>query len=179
MPKKKDTSVPAEEEAKKTSAEKQDAAPSEKSESEAKAVDETPKKDVAVTEETLKKPTVPSNGKNILIVEDERPLAHALELKFTHEGFQTKTCTDGAEGLKEAMAGTYHVVLLDLIMPQLDGFAFMEQLRAKGVNTPVIVLSNLGQDEDKQKAKELGALDYFVKSNTPITDIVKRVQSAL
>lgn len=66
------------------------------------------------------------------------------------------------------------MILLDLIMPHMDGFAFMEQLKKK---SPVIVLSNLGQDEDKERAKKLGAKDYFVKSNTPITEIIKKVKA--
>lgn len=115
-------------------------------------------------------------GKKILIVEDERPLAHALELKFSHEGYNVSIATNGADGLKEANATKYSVILLDLIMPQMDGFAFMEQMKKK---CPVIVLSNLGQDEDKERAKKLGAVDYFVKSNTPITEIIKRVKSIL
>ncbi len=118
--------------------------------------------------------TTKTNGKKILIVEDERPLAHALELKFTHEGYQVEIATDGEEALKLANASKYAAILLDLIMPNLDGFAFLEQMKKK---SPVIVLSNLGQDEDKQRAEELGAVDYFVKSNTPITEIIKKVKS--
>ncbi len=68
------------------------------------------------------------------------------------------------------------MILLDLIMPQMDGFTFMEQLKKK---TPVIILSNLGQDEDKERAKQLGAVDYFVKSNTPITEIIKKVKASI
>ena len=61
-------------------------------------------------------------------------------------------------------------------MPEMDGFTFLEQLKKK---TPVIVLSNLGQSEDRERAKKLGAKDYLVKSNTPITDIVKVVKTFL
>ncbi len=68
------------------------------------------------------------------------------------------------------------MILLDLIMPEMDGFTFLQNLKKK---TPVIVLSNLGQDEDRARAKELGAKDYMVKSNTPITEIVKVVKTFL
>jgi DNA-binding response OmpR family regulator len=115
-----------------------------------------------------------SAGKKVLIVEDERPLSHALELKFTHEGYDVVIATDGAEALKIANTTKFAVILLDLIMPNMDGFTFMEQLKNK---SPIIVLSNLGQDEDKARAKELGAIGYFVKSNTPITEIIKTVKS--
>lgn len=129
-----------------------------------------PKKDTEKISEKAPKKT----GKKVLIVEDERPLAHALELKFSHEGYETVIATDGAEALKIANATKFSAILLDLIMPNLDGFTFMEQLKKK---SPIIVLSNLGQDEDKERAKELGAIGYFVKSNTPITDIIKAVKS--
>ena len=115
-----------------------------------------------------------STEKKVLIVEDERPLAHALELKFGHEGYDVVLATDGAEALKIANTTAFKVILLDLIMPNLDGFSFMEQLQKK---SPIIVLSNLGQDEDKDRAKQLGAIGYFVKSNTPITEIIKTVKS--
>lgn len=117
-----------------------------------------------------------TGAKCILIIEDERPLSHALELKFSHEGFACTVANNGTEGLKEANTGKYAVILLDLIMPEMDGFTFLEQMKKK---TPVIVLSNLGQTEDKDRAKALGAKDYLVKSNTPITDIVKVVKSFL
>ena len=122
------------------------------------------------------KPAPKKAGKKILIVEDERPLAHALELKFTHEGYDVTIATDGAEALKIANSGSFVVILLDLIMPNLDGFGFLEQMKKK---TPVVVLSNLGQDEDKERAKSLGAVGYFVKSNTPITDIISKVKSII
>lgn len=120
--------------------------------------------------------TVAKKGKKILIVEDEHPLAHALELKFTHEGYDVTIAGDGESGLKLANAETFHMILLDLIMPKLDGFGFLEQLKKK---VPVIVLSNLGQDEDKERAENLGAKGYYVKSNTPITEIIKKVTSLL
>src|SRR5690606_14753939 len=116
------------------------------------------------------------SGKKILIIEDERPLAHALELKFTHEGYQTEIATNGAEGLEKAEAGGFSLSLLDLIMPEMDGFTFMEKLQNK---TPIIVLSNLGQEEDKTRALGMGAVAYFVKSNTPITEIITKAKESL
>ncbi len=117
--------------------------------------------------------------KRILIVEDERPLAHALELKLGHEGYETVVALSGAEGLEKARTENFDCILLDLIMPEVDGFSFLQDYRKKNANTPVIILSNLGQEEDKAKAKTLGATDYFVKANTPILQIVNRVKSSL
>ncbi len=120
-----------------------------------------------------------SGAKCILIVEDEKPLAHALALKMEHEGFTTEIAGNGADGMKAALAGSYVVILLDLIMPEVDGFAILQALQEKNIKTPVIVLSNLGQDEDREKAKKLGAKEYFVKANTPIADILKKVKEIL
>lgn len=124
--------------------------------------------------------TSASGKKRILIVEDERPLAHALELKLGHEGFETEVALSGVEGLQKALASDFHCILLDLIMPEMDGFAFLQELKAKKkAMNPVIVLSNLGQEEDKAKAKAFGITDYFVKANTPIVDIVRRVKEVI
>lgn len=121
----------------------------------------------------------PSGKKRILIVEDEKPLAHALELKMTHEGYETKVASTGREGLNEATTGKYDLILLDLILPEVDGFAILEALKAKKLNPLVIVLSNLGQDEDRKKAAEFGVKNYLVKSNVPLSDIVKVVKSSI
>jgi DNA-binding response OmpR family regulator len=118
-------------------------------------------------------------GKPILVVEDEKPLARALELKLNHEGYQTHVSLNGKDGLNEALTGKYALILLDLIMPELDGFSLLQELRSKKNKIPVIVLSNLGQQEDKEKAQGLGVADYFVKANTPIVDIIKRVKSLI
>lgn len=139
------------------------------------AKDETPKPKEPAKEAAKS----PAKGKRILIVEDERPLAHALELKLGHEGYECKSILTGSEALKEALSGEYDLILLDLIIPEIDGFAILQQLQEKKAKTKVIVLSNLGQEEDKEKAKTLGASNYFVKSNTPIADIVKHVHDAL
>jgi DNA-binding response OmpR family regulator len=122
----------------------------------------------------------PSSGKKkILIVEDEKPLAHALELKMTHEGYETTVASTGREGLELASTGDYDLILLDLILPEVDGFAILEGLKAKKAKPVVVVLSNLGQDEDRKKAEEFGVKNYLVKSNVPLADIVKVVKSSI
>lgn len=123
--------------------------------------------------------TAGSPKHSLLIVEDERPLAHALELKFAHEGFLPHIATDGAEALEMAKKEKFDVILLDLIMPGMDGFAFLEAMQTNKAKVPVIVLTNLGQEEDQARAKKLGAKGYYVKSNTPISAIVKHVKAVL
>ncbi len=114
--------------------------------------------------------------KKILILEDEKPLAHALELKLTHEGFEVVTTDNGEMGISILMKEKFDLVLTDLIIPGLDGFGVLEAIKAKKLNVPVIVMTNLNQDEDKQRATELGAVDFFVKSNSTLSEIVETVK---
>lgn len=123
-------------------------------------------------------PPVPT-GKKILIVEDEKPLAHALEMKLKHAGYEVKAVMNGEEALTELKDGTYALALLDLIMPRMDGFSVLTELKERQSKIPVIVLSNLGQEEDRKKAAALGAVQYFVKSNTPIAEIVACVKKTI
>jgi DNA-binding response OmpR family regulator len=119
------------------------------------------------------------SGKHILIVEDEKPLSHALKLKLSHEGYNVEVANDGEEGLQKAMSGNdFDLVLVDIIMPKMDGFTMLTKLQESGSKTKIIVLSNLGQQEDIERAKELGVSDYMVKSNTPISRIVEAVKNA-
>ena len=123
----------------------------------------------------------PTSGatKRILVVEDEKPLSHALKLKLSHEGYDVVVAGDGEEGISLADKGAFDLILIDIIMPKMDGFTMLRQLKDAGNKTTIIVLSNLGQQEDIDKAKELGVADYMVKSNTPISRIVEVVNSIL
>ncbi len=111
-------------------------------------------------------------SKKILIAEDDRALSSALELKLINSGFSVTTAFDGEETAAALKREKFSLILLDLIMPKKDGFAILSEMRASGDETPVVVLSNLGQDEDLRRAKELGARDYFVKANVSIMEVV-------
>ncbi len=115
--------------------------------------------------------------KKILIVEDEKPMAHALELKLTHEGFDAHQAGNGEEALEILSKEKYDLILSDLIMPKMDGFSLLEELKKKGVKTPVIILSNLSQEEDEKRASSLGAKGFYIKSDTPISTIVEHVRT--
>lgn len=117
-------------------------------------------------------------AKRILIVEDERPLAHALELKLTHEGFATTVANNGKDGFDLIENGSFDVVLLDMMMPVMDGFQVLERLREKKKKPVVFVLSNLSQHEDESRVLEAGAAKYFIKSDTPLSVIVDEVKRA-
>lgn len=129
---------------------------------------------------TAETKTKPEAGKSrILIVEDEHPLSHALELKLASTGYETVVAATGLEGLKAAETGKFDLILLDLILPEMDGFTMLEQLRSKNISTPVIVLSNLGQDEDRKRVQQFDVKQYCVKSNTPLSAIVDIIKSLL
>jgi DNA-binding response OmpR family regulator len=114
--------------------------------------------------------------KSILIVEDERPIARALELKLKNSGFAAEPVNNGEEALLILGVKKFDLIILDLVMPKMDGFTFLTEIRKRGIDTPVIVTSNLSQDEDKARAKKLGAVDYLIKSNTPLTAIVEKIK---
>ncbi|MFA6391818.1 MAG: response regulator [Patescibacteria group bacterium] len=117
----------------------------------------------------------------ILLIEDDKMLLEMYTAKFTREGFEIETAENGSDGLKAARNAKPDMILLDIIMPKLDGFATLKEIR-KDENikdVPVILLTNLGQDQDIQKGKDLGADDYFVKANHTPTEIVEKVQDLL
>lgn len=118
-------------------------------------------------------------SKKILIIEDEKTLARALELTLTHAGFTTKLAFNGIDGIKLLDEEPYDLILLDLIMPKMDGFTVLTVLKAKKIHTPVLVLSNLSQQNDIKHAEKFGAKEFFIKSNTPIATIVNRVTELL
>lgn len=114
--------------------------------------------------------------KRVLVIEDEKSIARAIELKLAHEGFVVDTAHDGDAALAFIETTAYDAILLDLVMPKRDGFSVLEELKKKGSRVPVIVLTNLGQKEDQVRVKALGATDYFIKSNTLIAKVVNRVK---
>jgi DNA-binding response OmpR family regulator len=116
--------------------------------------------------------------KQVLIVEDERPLAHALELKLKHEGFEATVANNGEEGLKLIKSGKFDVVLLDMMMPVMDGFHVLLELKDMPNRPTIFVLSNLSQREDESHVLAAGASKYFIKSDTPLAVIVEEVRNA-
>lgn len=115
--------------------------------------------------------------KQILVVEDEKPMARALELKLANSGFLPTVVYSGGDALQAIKRGVFSLILLDLMMPGIDGFEVLESLRKSKTKIPVIVLTNLSQADDETRAKDLGAKDFFVKSDTSIATVVNRVQA--
>lgn len=118
-------------------------------------------------------------NKKILIIEDEKASAKALEIKLQKIGYDTKTVFNGEEGLKEVENGGYDLVLLDILMPIIDGWGVLEKIKEKGIKIKVIITTNLSQPEDKKRAMEMGTSDFMVKSDSTLINIVDRIQSIL
>lgn len=114
--------------------------------------------------------------KRILVAEDERPIAKAMELKLNHSGFDVRVAFDGEEALKILETEKFDLILLDLVMPKMNGFQTLQEIKNRGIETPVVVSSNLSQEEDLKKAQDLGAIDFLIKSDTQISEIVERIK---
>lgn len=115
-------------------------------------------------------------GKKILIVEDEKAISHGLQLKLQAVGYDVKVANNGQEGLDLLMAEHFDVLLLDIMMPVMDGFQVLKKLtEAKKTVPSTFVLSNLSQPEDEQRALEYGARKVFVKSDTPLSQIADEI----
>jgi DNA-binding response OmpR family regulator len=119
--------------------------------------------------------------KRILVVEDDRFLRKAAEAALRRHGFAVLTAADGEEGLRVARSELPDLVLLDLIMPGLQGFEVLKLLKQDAATSaiPVVILSNLGQDMDVKNAMEAGAVDYLIKANLALDALVARVTALL
>jgi DNA-binding response OmpR family regulator len=104
----------------------------------------------------------------ILIIEDDRVLNSAYQMILEKEGHEVETAFDGQEGLEKAAKVNPHIILLDLLMPNMGGITFLEKFDVEqhADQTKVIVLSNMGDEQLVEKARELGAYKYIVKAHT-------------
>lgn len=122
-----------------------------------------------------------SAPKRILLVEDDDALANVYMMRLEVEGFEVKRVANGEEALTAALDYHPDLVLLDVMMPKVDGFDVLDILR----NTPqtggakIIVLTALSQDSDRKRAESLGADDYLVKSQVVIADVISRIKQHL
>lgn len=121
------------------------------------------------------------DGKTLVIVEDEPILLKALNIELLSSGFKIFSASDGQSGLDLIKEKKPQLVLLDLMLPKLNGFEVLRKLKedAATKDLPVIILSNLSQEEDKKKAMDLGAVNFFVKSDTDLGELVKIIQNIL
>jgi len=116
--------------------------------------------------------------KKLLIAEDEAILRNVLVDRFSEDGWDVTAVENGDEALDKITAYTFDLILLDIIMPVKDGLEVLKELSdSSAKDTPVIVLTNLGTDEDKKAVEELGAKGYFIKSQQTIDELIKKVNS--
>jgi len=118
-------------------------------------------------------------AQKILVAEDEQPLATALQLKLASAGYDVHVVGDGQEALDALAKDTFDLLILDLVMPKLDGFAVLEKIDNSIAGMRIMVLSNLGQEEDRKRVFSYGVTEYYVKSDTPIKEIIDRVKIIL
>jgi DNA-binding response OmpR family regulator len=120
-------------------------------------------------------------GRKIVLADDEQFIAIAYKDGLTRAGFQVVTANDGAEALEKIKAEHPDLVLLDLIMPKMNGFEVLKALKADPSlqAIPVIVLSNLSQPTDETEVRQHGALDFIVKADLSLEDLIARLTAIL
>jgi len=120
-------------------------------------------------------------AKTILVIEDDKFLRELISRKLTGEGFDVLEAVDGEEGIKKIKEGKPDLVLLDLILPSIDGFEVLTRVRddPEVSSIPVIILSNLGQREEVEKGLKLGAIDYLIKAHFTPGEIIEKIKNVL
>ncbi|MFA6307124.1 MAG: response regulator [Patescibacteria group bacterium] len=129
----------------------------------------------------LRKIIMAQGKKKILVVEDDSMISSMYRTKFTADGFDVFIADNGVIGLELAKKEKPDIVMLDVILPQLDGFSVLDQIKKDEAtkNIPVIMLTNLGTEEDKQKGEAMGALDYLVKASLTPGQVSEKIKQAL
>ena len=118
---------------------------------------------------------------HVLIVEDDVFLAEIYQKKFEMEGFKVSMASNGEKGLADMKKKKPDIVLLDILLPKLDGFAVLEAAKEDSTikNIPIILLTNLGQKDDVQRGLDEGAEDYLIKTHFKPSEVVDKVRSVL
>jgi len=121
------------------------------------------------------------NNKKILVVEDDPMISSMYKTKFEADGFDVFIADNGVVGLELARKEKPDIIMLDVILPQLDGFSVLDQIKKDESikNIPVIMLTNLGTEEDKKKGETMGALDYLVKASLTPGQVSEKIKKAL
>jgi two-component system response regulator VicR len=118
--------------------------------------------------------------KTILIVDDDRNMADLLRVTFETRGFSVTLAHNGTEALRLMGQTHYDIILLDLLMPEKDGFQVLEEKKATASQqTPVFVITNLGQEHDISRAEKLGAQKCFVKAQTSPMEVLRCIREEL
>ncbi|MDO8464446.1 MAG: response regulator [Gallionella sp.] len=120
-------------------------------------------------------------AKRILLIEDDPFLSSLLKNRFIKEGFEVDLAQTGDLGIKALKESAHDLILLDLILPGKSGFEVMEEINGDPLapKIPILIISNLGQDSDMEKGKELGAVGYLVKARTSIDSLIGKAKEFL
>ena len=120
-------------------------------------------------------------AKKILVIEDDKFLRKIITRKLLKEGYEVFEAIDGEEGMKGLQENKPDLVLLDLVLPEIDGFEVLAKMKIIPAisKIPVIVLSNLGEKKDIEKALKMGAKDYLIKAHFTPEEIIERVENTL
>lgn len=123
----------------------------------------------------------PANGRKILIIEDEDVFIEMFSDGLKQEGFEVIAAKNGKWGLKEAEAGGFACILIDMMMPAMNGYEAIQELRANEntKNTPIIILSNSALDSEVKQAMELGASEYYVKTQITPVEVAEKVKELI
>lgn len=124
-------------------------------------------------------PSAPKEKAFVLVIEDDKFLKELLVKKLTKEGFDVQNAVDADSAFRILEERKPNIVLCDLILPGIDGFGILEHIKKdpKTADVPVVILSNLGQQEDLDRAMALGAKDFMIKANFTLDEIVAKVRS--
>jgi DNA-binding response OmpR family regulator len=117
----------------------------------------------------------------ILIIEDEKPLSDALSQKLRNDGLHVLLAEDGVSGLEIAQKENPDLILLDIVLPKLDGLSVLEQLKSSnwGKTIPVIMLTNVAQTDAEEQSKDKGAIDFLVKTDWRLEEVSQKVKTIL
>lgn len=113
--------------------------------------------------------------KRILIVEDERDIAEILQYNVTKQGYEAEVANDGEKGLALALSGTFDLILLDVMLPKVDGFEICRRVRSR-LETPIIMLTAREEENDKIMGLDLGADDYMTKPFS-LGELISRIKA--
>ncbi|MBU1165202.1 response regulator [Patescibacteria group bacterium] len=122
-----------------------------------------------------------ANKKTILLVEDDEFLAELYATKLNLEGYEVLVASDGEKGFKTASDKIPDLILLDIILPKMDGFEILKKLKAnkKTKDIPVILLTNLSQKDEVKKGLDLGANDYLIKAHFMPSEVISKIKKVL
>lgn len=117
----------------------------------------------------------------VLLVEDEQMIVQMYKIRMEDEGWEVFNTDRGSEAIKLAKSEKPDIILLDIILPETDGFSILKELRSEASTKkiPVMMLTNLGQESDQNKGKEMGVNGYFIKSQHTPRDVITKIENLI